>query len=134
MMFATVQDFIDRYGQAEALALTRLDNPAATTVDEDLLERRLRDATTLMASYIGLELTEPYQEVLKGKACEIARAMLDRNRRREDVQLDYDAAIAWCRDVAKGLVRLPVAGGGDVVLPTPAVAELVGGEVGYVPF
>jgi len=108
VQYATVNDFQDRYGDQETLALTRLENPTATTIDIDLLNRRLQDASAIVQGYMPDQLTPPYPDIVVLKTCEIARGLLDRNRRREDVQLDYEAALKWCEDVAKGLFKLPL--------------------------
>jgi len=107
VQYATATDFQNRYGAQETLALTRLENPTATTIDTALLDRRLQDASALVQGYMPAGLTAPYPTIVVTKTCEIARGLLDRNRRREDVQLDYDAALKWCEDVAKGLFKIP---------------------------
>lgn len=122
--YATTADFIERYGESEALSLTRLEDPNATSIDTNLLTKRLIDASERVHSYLGIEIGSPYPVVVVDVVCTIARALLDRNRRREDVQYDYEVALQWCRDAAKGLVKIP---GTDAVqvLPVRGAVALI---------
>jgi phage gp36-like protein len=123
-IYATVADFQARYGEPETLAISRLDNPDATTIDAALIKTRLQDASSLIEGYMPDGLLAPYPPILIMRTCEIARGLLDRYRRREDVQLDYEAALQWCIDVSKGLFKLPAIEPSQI-LPERGSAEVV---------
>ena len=110
MSYATVQDFIDYFGDQESLELTNLDDPTAQTVNEELLRRSLDHAHAEVNSYLAgsytLPLTQTVPQILKYDELEIARFRLDKYRTREDVQQRYELVIQRLRDIAKGLVNL----------------------------
>lgn len=114
MPYATQQDFIDAFGEVEAIELTNLDNAAATSVNAPPLTKALTDASATIDAYVGARYVLPLSVVpapLDRHCLDIARYYLDRIRSREDVRARYDDAIKFLTSVAKGTVSL----GGDLI-------------------
>lgn len=109
MSYATTTDFIAYFGEQESLELTNLSNPLATVVDTALLQQHLNYATAEIDGYISgnyaLPLTSTPQ-ILIYHCCDVARYRMDIYKTREDVVDRYERAIAYLRDVAKGIVNL----------------------------
>jgi len=53
MAYATIDDMISAYGEAELVQRTNLDNPVATLIEESVLELALEDATAEINGYLG---------------------------------------------------------------------------------
>ena len=111
MSYATEADIIALHS-AEALdRLADLDGNGAR--DADKIARALDDAAALIDGYIGqrfpLPLTPP-PAVLKNLSIDIAvyRLATDAGLLAEDMRRRYEDAIAFLRDVAKGVATLPV--------------------------
>jgi phage gp36-like protein len=111
MPYCTIAQFIDTFGEQEAIALTNLHRPSEVAIDEDNLTQALTDASAMIDGYIqnrvSLPLTEPQiPATLKACCADIARYRLDRNRCREEVRIRYEDWISWLKDVSKGIVNL----------------------------
>ena len=113
MAYATQQDMIDSFGNSEIVELTNLEDPAAVAINPVPLVQALDDSTNLIDGYLAsrytLPLPSPIPAVLVGVCCDIARYRLDKNRAREDVRKRFEDAIAWLKDLARGLVSLGIA-------------------------
>jgi len=131
MTYGTQQDLIDRFGETELIQLTDKVNRPATTIDTTMVSKCLSDAEDLIDSYVGklyaLPIASP-PDILTRVTCEIARYYLHGRRTEKDdpVTRDYLGAIAWLKDVAKGLVQLeadgiaaPQAGDSEVRVEAP---------------
>ena len=130
-MYATQQDLIDRFGETELVQLTDRTNRPATTIDDTVVERHLSDADELIDGYVGKLYSLPLSSVpdrLTKVACDIARYYLHGKAVEKDdpVWRAYNDAVAWLKDVAKGLVVLEAdgiapdqAGDGEVQISTP---------------
>lgn len=110
-MYATVQDMTARFGDAEMRNLTDRTQPRAGAIQAAVADVALREASSEADSYLAaryaVPLLAPYPERLVGAVCDIARFSLW-TEAREDVVLRAEAARAWLKDVAKGLVALGV--------------------------
>jgi phage gp36-like protein len=110
-MYASVDQFILRFGLQESLELTSLEDPCSSSINTAQLSAALMDASSLIDGYIQARVTLPLVPAampisLVWACCDIARYHLDRNRTREEVRLRYEDRIAWLKDVSKGLVNL----------------------------
>lgn len=114
--YATVQDFIDYVGTQESIEITNLDDPMASSVNEDLLEKALTHATAEINAYLAGNYSLPLASIppiLMYDCCEIARYRLDKLKTRDDVTERYNNAIARLRDISKGLVTLGLDAAGE---------------------
>ena len=131
-MYATKQDLIDRFGEKELKQLTDRANVPPTTIDDVVVGRALTDAEALINSYVGKVYTLPLAvvpAVLVKYAADIARYYLHGKAADKDspVTRAYDQAIAWLKDVARGLVDLndnsgevPEQAGGGAIRANPS--------------
>lgn len=111
MPYCAIADFINTFGEQEAVAVTNLYTPGATAIDEPNLEQALTDASALIDGYIQGRVTLPLTALqipatLKACCADIARYRLDRNRCREEVRIRYEDWISWLKDVSRGVVNL----------------------------
>jgi phage gp36-like protein len=117
--YATQQDLIDRFGEAQLLAIA--DRDADSALDADVIAKALDDAGETIDSYIATRYELPLAEVpgrLVKVAADIAFYVLHPAAAPDDVRQRYDDAIAFLKDVAKGNALLDV-GGAE---PEPAAA------------
>lgn len=126
MPYATQQDLVDRFGQEELVQLTDRTNFPVSTIDPVVVGRAVSDASALIDSYLTKVVKLPLAvvpEVLVKTTADIARYYLHGKAAEKDgpVARAYDEALAWLRDVSRGLVELSVGG------ETPAAAG--GGSV-----
>ena len=115
MTYATTQDLIDRYGEAELVALT--DRAGEDEIDADVVARALADAEAEINSYLSARYVVPLStvpQIVVARVCEVARYYLHEEHATETVKARYDAAVRWVRDVAAGKASL----GDDDVAPT----------------
>lgn len=123
MTYATLDDLIDRAGEAELRQIA--DRNRDSVIDQEVIDKALLDAKDAIDGYIGAKYALPLPSVpptLRGWSVSIARYLLHRNGAPEHVAQDYKDAIAALKDVARGLITLPVAVGAE-----PAVVS--GGTV-----
>lgn len=130
MSYVTLQGLIDRFGERELIQLTDRTKPAAA-IDVDVVARAIVDAGAEIDSYLTKIYTLPLAAVppvLEKKAADIARYFLHGKSVDKDgaVAVAYRDAIAWLRDVARGLVEIDAggakpdpAGGGAVRTKAP---------------
>lgn len=124
MAYASVDDLVARYGTAELRQLT--DDAKAGVPDADKMGRALADASGVVDGYLAGRYRLPLAgkpDALVRANCQIARWLLYRTQRPEHVQQDYDQALAWLRDVAKGVGAIPNAPN----VPTSASEETSAG-------
>ncbi|WP_411037639.1 gp436 family protein [Shinella sp. BYT-45] len=131
MTYATQQDLIDRFGETELIQLTDRVNIPVSTVDPVVVGRALDDASALIDSYLTKVVKLPLAnvpDVLVKTAADIARYYLHGKAAEKDspVTTAYNQAVAWLRDVSRGLVELSAggetpapAGGGSVKAVAP---------------
>lgn len=127
MAYATIAQFIEAFGELEAIELSNLDDPAIVVIENPVLERALTDSSAEMDSYLWrYEL--PFNSIpqpLIGCCLDITRHRLDRLREREDVRKRYEDWKKWLEQVAKGIVKLGVDEQGTEV-------EMEGGSLGEI--
>lgn len=132
MAYASPQDMIERFGEAEVKQLAPLLPMAAPGYDAVRLNQVLSDASAEMDSHLAIRFAVPLTEVpelVKKFTCDLAREALDRQGR-EAVLAAGKRARTWVRDVAVGRATLgsgpegspeavPVAqsGGAEVLAP-----------------
>ena len=131
MTYATKQDLIDRFGATEFIQLTDRVNRPPTTIDDVVVSRALSDTHATINGYLGKIYKLPLSvipDVLVKIASDIARYFLHGETAPKDgnVYLAYLAAVAWLKDVAKGLVTIdaegvtPAATGGGAIRANPS--------------
>ncbi len=127
MTYATQQDLVERFGQEELIQLT--DRNSVGAIDATVVAKALADADAAIDGYVASRYTLPLSPVpaqLNRVAGDIARYYLYEDKPTEAVQKRYDAAIAWLKDVAKGLITLGV----DAAAQAPTPASTVQFEAG----
>ena len=121
MDYATEQDIVDAYGQ-DALVLAA-DRDGDGIADAGVVAEALSAASAEMDSYIGAKYDLPLPsvpEVLKAKCVDVALYRLAQRpgAMTDEIKDRYEKALAWLKDLARGLVSLgietapPSAGGG----------------------
>lgn len=129
--FATKQDLVDRFGEAELIKLTDLANKPPVTINETAVSQALADASALASGYVGkvyqLPLAIVPQALVKATS-DVAWFYLHGKRAPKDgeVERGFYQALAWLKEVAKGAVQLDVGGeppaqpeGGSVQISAP---------------
>ncbi|ESY49014.1 MULTISPECIES: DUF1320 domain-containing protein [unclassified Mesorhizobium] len=131
MSYAVKQDLVDRFGATELIQLTDRTNVPPTTIDDVVVGRALADADGVIDGYIAKQYALPLSvvpPVLTKVAADLARYFLHGEAADKDsiVTRNYNAAIAWLKDVAKGLVAIDAggeipeqAGGGAIKTSAP---------------
>ncbi len=126
MTYITKQGLIERFGERELIQLTDRANVPPTTIDDAVVDRAIADASAEINSYLKKRYTVPLAsvpDVLAKKAADIARYFLHGKSAEKEspVTIAYRDAIAWLRDVAKGIVEIddggqtpPQTGGGSI--------------------
>lgn len=121
MPYATKQDLIDRFGATEIIQRTDRVNRPPTTIDDAVVDRAIGDADARIDGYLQGVYALPLASTppaLTKIAADIARYHLYGTAADKDnpVTRAYGDALAWLRDVSKGVVKLDVGG----VAPEPA--------------
>lgn len=112
MTYATLSDLTERAGEVELRQIADRDRDG--TPDPQVITAALEDADNTVNGYIGARYRLPLVSVpalVVTWSVSIARYVLHRNGAPEHVAQDYKDAIAALKDVARGLVSLPVAEG-----------------------
>lgn len=108
MAYATLDDLLARGGEAELLDIADRDRDGI--VDMDVVTAALVDADNLINGYVSAKygplITVP--DLVRTWATSIARYFLHSNGAPEHVEADYKDAVSALKDVAKGLIALPV--------------------------
>jgi len=130
MPYTTLSALIDRYGEAELIQLT--DRAGTGEVDEAIIDRAIADAGAEIDAYLAQRVTlplDPVPEVLGRFASVMARYYLYNEAPTELVQTQYNAAVAFLRDVARGLVSLGPSESGTATPATDAPSYHAGTPV-----
>lgn len=100
MPYATLQDYLDAFGQDEIIELTNLHDATATTVNADNLARNQEKATAvidgMIASCPTVAAAMPFATapaILKALELDLVRYYLDSLNPRDDVRLRYADAL-----------------------------------------
>lgn len=110
MAYATQQEMSDRVG-ADDLALVA-DREGDGALDTEAITGALDDATAEIDSYLAARYGLPLAEVpatVKRVCIDMAMYHLSGNKTTEEVEKRYQRAVAWLRDVSKGLATLGAA-------------------------
>ena len=121
MTYATTQDLVDRFSQAELLELTDFDGNGS--IDQAVVDQALADAAQIINSYVGARYDLPLAEtpaLLTALAADIARYRLYKDDPTEVVQENHKAALRQLKDIAEGRAVLDI-GGSE---PAPAEASV----------
>lgn len=112
MPYATLQDLIERAGEVELRQIADRDRDGV--LDDDVVEAALEDGDNLINGYVAAKYAVPLASVppvVRTWSVSIARYKLHRNGPPDHVVQDYKDAIAALKDVARGLIALPVGEG-----------------------
>ncbi|MDO5614448.1 MAG: DUF1320 domain-containing protein [Paracoccus sp. (in: a-proteobacteria)] len=119
MTYANIDDLIDRAGLQEMLDVADRDRDGV--VDPTEVEAALIHADSIIDGYIMARYPTRFinpPPLLRTWATAIARYKLHRYDPPEYVETDYKDAIAALKDVARGLISLPLPDG--AVAPDPS--------------
>ena len=117
MTYATIDALVARAGETEILQVADRDHDGAA--DASVIQEALSNADNTIDGYIATQYTLPLPSVpglVSTWAVSIARYWLHGNVPPENVVKDYDDAIAALKDVARGMIKLPMPTG--VIPPT----------------
>lgn len=109
MSYLTDDIMVREFGETEIAQLA--DRNRDGYPDDEVLEGAYAFADQMINDYLRARYTVPIDPApgnLVGYAADIARYRLYEGQPTEIVQLRYDAALQWLRDVAKGLSELEV--------------------------
>lgn len=113
MSYTTLQHLIDRYGERLLLQLTDRATPPAGVIDEGVVGRALTDTGAVVDGYLAGRYALPLAEtppLLADLAQAIAIYKLHLFEPDKKIDQDYKDALASLERLAKGVIRLPVAG------------------------
>lgn len=147
-VYATVDDLIDRFGEAEMIGLTDPDN---TAVQSARAQRKLDDAHALANGYVGMAYRLPLAgcakpapqpgnpqavetvapPLLARLVCDIARYYLYDDKSTEEVLKRYEQAKQELLHISQGKATLACPWGGVAGDPLSADPQAGGCEVGY---
>jgi phage gp36-like protein len=103
--YATTQEFIQAFGEQEAIQLSNLDDPLGDVVDALHIDQALQDASEEVNSYVRSRYVTPIIDpprALKRWVLDIARYLLHRYDPTDVVQKNYEAALKFLREVRDG--------------------------------
>lgn len=113
MAYATLQNLVDRYGETTLIELTDRADPPVGAIDAEVVQRALDNASALIDGYVGALYALPVAEVppLLTQLCEaITCYRLHTYSAPERVEADHKEALETLEKIARGRVRLPIAG------------------------
>ena len=113
MSYATLEQLTTRFGEALLLQLTDRAQPPAGAIDADVVARALADTDAAIDGYLAGRYALPLAEtpaLLVPIALAIAIYRLHPYSAEDKIADDYKMAIADLERIAKGTIRLPVAG------------------------
>lgn len=137
MQYATVQDMINRFGEAEMIQLS---DPDIAVVRADRVQRALDDAQAMMDGHIGAVYRLPLTGCVKPTPtaqdprattlvpppdltrmqCQLARYYLHDDHATERARVDYEDAVAQLKSIATGKATITCPWGG---VPGTAAGE-----------
>lgn len=120
MSYASKQNMIDRFGQAELVQLTDRAIPATGLIDDTVVNKALADADAEINGYLIGQYQLPLASVpanLELLACDIARFRLFDDRATEQVRQRYDDAVKYLTRVGKGELSLVLDQANNVAPP-----------------
>lgn len=118
VQYITIPELVARCGAAEINGLAIDDNG---DYQPQMVEDAIADASARINSYIAPRHALPLSVIpdsLKRTCCQIARYFLYKGAKDDLLKADYDDAISYLKDIAKGSARLEVSETG--ASPQPA--------------
>lgn len=113
MPYCTQADLIERFGEAELLAIAR--DETGMAIDTAVVERACDDASGEIDGYVSAAgypvPLSPVPRIVIANACDIARYRLYDEHASDQVQKRYDDAIRFLRSVSRGDVKLGISTG-----------------------
>ena len=119
MSYATTQDLIDRFGQTELIQLTDLTNSGQ--INQTEVDRALDMADAEIDGRLASKYQLPLVTIPKiiiGFACDIARYRLYKGVATDLVEKNYEYAIKYLDQVARGQIGLGVDATGTAAVPS----------------
>lgn len=119
MPYASLEDLIERAGEDEILQVADRDEDG--TPDPDVVEAALVHADNIANGYVAVRYALPLTAVpdlLRTWCVSIARYHLHRDGAPDYVVRDYKDALASLKDLARGVLDLPI--GADDPQPAPS--------------
>ena len=113
MTYASQSDLVERYGERTIIDLTDRASPPEGTIDAGVVTRALEDADAAINGYLAGRYRLPITAtppLLRDLAQAIAVYKLHRNVTSDKVRKDYEDALRMLGQIARGDVRLDVAG------------------------
>ena len=98
-MYATRDDMVKRYGQAEISQLERY------LMGDESVDAAIADAGSIIDGWIGAKHAIPLEyppDNIKIFVCDIARYLLWKSKASEEVRRRYDDAMSYLKGVSKG--------------------------------
>lgn len=125
MAYCTQADLEARFGKVELAQLT--DDTAGQTAVDAEVSASCDEASSLIDGYLAAKYALPLSvtpTIIRKWACDIARKYLWKDRATDAsvVSMNYEAALAGLRDLAKGTMVLPDATG---TIATPSAGSVV---------
>lgn len=108
-IYATQAEMINRYGTEELIQATNLEIENTGAIVLAVLNSALSEANSMIDGYLQVKYSLPLIEnppSIVGVACNLARFILWKNKPSERVLSGYESAIAFLKDVARGIVSL----------------------------
>lgn len=130
MSYAAKADMVRCYSEAVLIDLT--DRAGTGAIDDAVLNGALADADAEINTYLAGRYKLPLAtvpSVLVGKACAIARYLLDGDNGNEIVRDRYRDAVAWLRSVTTGNASLGLDATQGEQTPAGGAEIKVGGRV-----
>lgn len=110
-MYLTLQEYLDRFGEAETVRLT--DEARSGVWDSEKVETAIRDASEEVESYLGKRYSTPLASppnLVKGMTAVLARENLYRRAGMAistALEKDAERVRSQLRDLSRGLMTLP---------------------------
>lgn len=111
MKYASIQDLIDRFGEAELVSLTDRSVPPSGSYDTTVAEQSLNDAEAEVDAYLSGRYAMPLASVpniIVRLVCDIARYHLFGAALTDEVSKRYNDAIAFLKNVSSGKASLGI--------------------------
>lgn len=113
MPYATQQQLIDRFGEPILIRLTDRAELATETIDATVVDRALADTDAIIDGYLASRYALPLAStpaLVLDLALAIAIYKLHIYRPDEKIEADYKDALSTLTLIAKGVVKLDLAG------------------------
>lgn len=113
MTYTTLQQLTDRFGEDLLIRVTDRAAVATETIDTDVVDRALADTDAMIDGYLAGRYALPMATtppMVTDLAQVIAIYKLHVYQPDEKIERDYEHAIKQLRDIANGMIKLPVAG------------------------